>query len=94
MRTVAAGGRDGGAALGLGDDQRPGPEVGEVEVELLLPVGRVQGCGRGAAGDGEEGRRHLRPVGQHDRHPVAAADAELVQAAHGGSVPARAGPRR
>ena len=57
-------------------------QVVEVELELVGAVGRVERRGGGAAGDGDEGRRHLRPVRQHDRDPVAAADAERVQASH------------
>ena len=41
-----------GPSSPAGHDQRLGAQVGEVEVELLGPVGRVQGCRGGAAGDG------------------------------------------
>ena len=54
------------------DQDRLGAEVGEVEVELVGAVGGVERRGGRAAGDRDEGRRHLRPVGQHDRHAVAA----------------------
>ena len=56
-------------------DQCLGAQVFEVEGELVHPVGGVERCRRGVRGRAEEGRRHLRPVGEHDRHPVARADA-------------------
>ena len=82
--TVPAGDRDGRPGV-VADrhDQRLGLEVGQVEVELVVPVGRIERRSRGR-GDGEEGGRHLRPVRQHDRHPVAAADAERIQLFCGG----------
>ena len=71
------------ALVARGHDQRLGPQIREIEVQLLGPVGRVQGGGGGTAGDGDEGRGHLRPVRQHDRHPVAAADAHRIERGHG-----------
>ena len=79
--------------VAVGHDQRLGAQVGQVEVELLGPVGRVQGRRGGAAGDGDERRRHLRPVRQHDRHPIAAADARARSASPRSHRRARAGRR-
>ena len=69
---------DGGVVAGLHDDGA-GLEVGQVELELVGAVGGVEGGGGRGAGDGEEGRGHLGPVGQHDGDGVAAADAEAVE---------------
>ena len=44
----------------------------EVEVIFFLAVGRVQRRGGRRLRNGHKGRGHLRPVRQHDRHPVAA----------------------
>ena len=87
-RATAAAGR----VVAFGHDQRLGVQVGQVEVELVVAVGRVERRGGGAGGDGDEGRRHLRPVRQHDGDPVVAADADAVQRCDGVS-PARASRR-
>ena len=54
-------------------------EVAQVELELLGAIGGVERRGGGARADADEGRRHLRPVGQHDRDPIVPPDAEAVQ---------------
>ena len=56
------------------------PKVGQVELEFLRAVGRVERRGRGAGGDRHKGSRHLRAVRQHDRDAIVAAYAERVQA--------------
>lgn len=61
------------------DDQRLGTQVGQVELELLGTVGRVQRRTGHASGAGQETARHHRPVRQHDGDPVVAADAVRVQ---------------
>ena len=55
-------------------------EIGEVELELLGAIGRVERRGGRGRADGEEGRGHLRSVRQHDRDAVVPADAEPVEA--------------
>ena len=70
---------DSRACLVLGDEDRLRSDIGQVEIEFVGAVGRVERCGRGACGDRQEGRRHLRPVRQHDRDAVATADAARVQ---------------
>ena len=67
------------ALVAVGQDQGGRLQVGEVELELLGLVGRVERRGGAAGGDGDEAGRHLRPVRQHDRDPVAAPDADAVQ---------------
>ena len=57
------------------DEQGAGLQVGQVELELLVLVGRVQRRRGRATGDRNEARRHLRPVRQHDGDPVAAGHA-------------------
>ena len=71
------------AGLGLADQDRLGADVGEVEVELVGAIGRVERRGGRGRGDRDEGRRHLRPVGEHDGDAVARADAERGQPGHG-----------
>ena len=57
------------------DHQRLGIEIGQIEVEFLGAIGGIERRGGGAAGDGDEGGRHFRPIGQHDGDTVVAADA-------------------
>ena len=67
-------------------DHRLGAEVTKVEVELVLLVGRVQGCARRGRGDGQKAGRHLRPVRQDDGDRVGATDAGLGQDAGGAAA--------
>ena len=67
-----------GLRAGL-DDQRLRREVGQIKVELGRPVGRIERRGGRTRGEGEEGARHIRAVGQHDRDAVSAPESERVQ---------------
>ena len=69
------------AGFVLGDEDRLGADVGEVEIELVRAVGGIERRRRGGCRDRQKGRRHLRPVRQHDGHAVAAADAARVELA-------------
>src|SRR3984885_10052210 len=61
------------------DDQGLRFEILEVELELVLAIGRIERrCGRGG-GHAQKRRRHLGSVRQYDRNPIAAADSESVQ---------------
>ena len=64
----------------LQDHQRLGIEIGKIEIEFLGAIGGIERRGGGAAGNGDEGRRHFRPVGQHHGDAVAAPDAHGVEA--------------
>ena len=48
-------------------------------MELVVGIRGVERRGGCARGDTEEGRRHLRAVGQHDRHSLTAAQPEAVE---------------
>ena len=54
---------------------RRGLQVLQIELELVGLVGRVERGRAAGGGDGQEGGRHIRTIRQHDRHPIAAADA-------------------
>ncbi len=69
----------GGAVVIAGHDKRLGLEVGQVEVVFLFAVGRVERRGCRHLRDGDKGGGHFGPVGQHDRHAVAAPDADTLQ---------------
>ena len=61
------------------DDQRFGVQIRKIEGEFFPTVGWVQrGSGR-AAGNGEKGGGHLRPVGQHDGNAVVSPDSHPVE---------------
>ena len=58
-----------------GDDEQLGAKVGEIELEFFGAIRWVERRrGRGGS-DGEERRRHLRPVVEHDADAVVRADA-------------------
>ncbi len=69
------GGGESRSVIILVHDKGLRPEVFEVELVFLLPVGGVQGRGRGGLGDGHEGRGHFRPVRQDDGDAVRRGDA-------------------
>ena len=66
----------------LFDNQGLGRDIPHVEGEFILAIGGVERRRGRAAGDGDEGGRHLRAVGQDDGDPVVAAQAEPVEGAH------------
>ena len=68
-----------GPVSSLGDQDRLGADVGQIEIELVGPIGRVERRGRSGCRDRDECRRHLRPVRQHDGDAIAAADAARIQ---------------
>ena len=74
-----------GPCLVGADQDRLGADIGEVELQLLGPIGRVERRGGGAGGDRDEGRGHLRPVRQDDGDAVVAAEAEAVERRGGGA---------
>ena len=62
-------------------EQRRGVEVVEVEPELVLAVLRVERCRAADRHRRQQHERHLGAVGEHDRDPVARAEAERAQLA-------------
>ncbi|MGY3328057.1 hypothetical protein ACVILI_001074 [Mesorhizobium sp. USDA 4775] len=73
------GDRHGRAGLGLRDKDRLGTDIGQVKIQLVGAIGGIERRRRGCRRHSDKGGGHLRPVRQHDRHPVAPADAERVQ---------------
>ena len=59
------------------DNEEPGAEVGEVELEFLGPIARIERRRRRRGPDAEKCRRHLGTVVEHD--PDAVADTDAVQ---------------
>ena len=67
------------AVIALGQHNRLGAKVLQIELILILTVSRVQRCRRGCLRNRDKRRRHLRAIGQHNRHPVAAPHTHAVQ---------------
>ena len=55
----------------LGDDEQLRAEVGEIELEFIGAIRRVERRRRRGRSDGQKGGRHLRPVVEHDADAVA-----------------------
>ena len=62
------------------DHQGAGAKVGQVELEFLRPVDRVEGRGGGAGGDRHKGSSHLRAVRKNDRDTIISTYPERVEA--------------
>ena len=77
--TGGLGGSDGRPPVAGHDDQCLGLEILEVKGEFILPVGGIERSGDGGLGDRYKGGRHLGPIGEHDRHPVSGAYAEVTE---------------
>ncbi len=61
------------------DDQGLGLQVGQIELELLGPIAGIERRRGDGRGHRDEGYSHLRPVRQHDGHPVARRQADGLQ---------------
>ncbi len=76
--------RDGscwGRRAGL-DHEHLGVKIGEVELELVFPITRIERRRRRATSDADECRSHLRPVRQNDGGPIRRRYAERVELSH------------
>ena len=71
-----------GGIHSLLDHERPGVQIGEIEFNFGGAIGGVERRGHSAASNGEKCHCHLRPVGEDNRHFVAAADALRGEAGH------------
>ena len=69
---------NGRRAAGLFNNQGFGMKIVQIELEFIGAIGWIQGRTGHAAGTGHEAGGHLRPVGQHDRHPIVAANAQRI----------------
>ncbi len=65
---------DGRRVLAGSDDQQLGAEVGEIELEFVGTIGRIERRGRRGRANAQERRRHLRTVVEHDADAIARAD--------------------
>ena len=74
-------------------DQGAGVQVGEVKLEFVGAVSRVERCTGDATGTGHKASGHLRTVGQHNRHAVIAAYAQGIELLNGVCNQAAQGPK-
>jgi hypothetical protein len=77
----ALGARDGSSrrVIVCKHDERLRIEIGQIKVEVISAIGRVQRSAGCARRDGQKRGGHLRPVRQDHRDSVAVADAEGTQ---------------
>jgi len=61
------------------NDQRACLEIGQIKIELLGAVTRVQGRGRGARGNTQKRACHIRAIRQYQHNPVVAPQAKTIQ---------------
>ena len=59
--------------------QRAGIQVGQIELKLFGPVGRIERRCRHATSGSDEAGGHFRAVGQHDGKSVVAANTHAIE---------------
>ena len=65
--------------------QRLGLQIGQIEVEFIGAIGRVERCGGRTRANRDKGRGHFRAIGQYNRNTVIAANANAIQPRNGGA---------